>query len=58
MAAARLVGIRAAALLQISDLPLAGKSLIAGRSAEEREFRLKIRREVLTRLILEALLGC
>jgi purine-nucleoside phosphorylase len=57
-AAARLVGIRAAALLQVSDLPLAGKTLISGRSAEERERRHRIRREVLTRVIAETLAGC
>ena len=53
--AARLVGIQAAALLQVSDLPMAGKSLFAGRTAEENERRRLIRRTILPEVLLDSL---
>lgn len=53
--AAELVGIRAAALLQISDVPAGRKSLFSGRSEKEQERRRYIRRHVLPRIALEAL---
>ena len=55
--AARLVGIRAAALLQISDLPRQGKSLLAGRTETDMQRRRSIRRAVLAPAVLSALLA-
>jgi len=55
--AARLVGIRAAALLQISDLPRQGKSLFAGRTEAEMQRRRSIRQDVLAPAVLSALLA-
>jgi len=55
--AARLVGIRVGALLQVSDLPLANKSIYAGRTELELKTRRTIRREVLSRIVLATLLG-
>ena len=55
--AARLVGIQVAALLQVSDLPMAGKSLFSGRTAEEGERRRLIRRTVLAEALLDSLAG-
>lgn len=54
--AARLVGIRAAALLQISDQPRQGKSLFAGRTEADMQRRRIIRREVLAPAVLSTLL--
>jgi len=53
--AARLCGIRAAALLQVSDVLPLGKTLFAGRTAREDEERKRIRTETLARIVLEAL---
>jgi purine-nucleoside phosphorylase len=53
--AAALVGIRTAALLQISDVIPARKSLFSGRTAEDRERRHRLREQVLARIALEAL---
>jgi len=53
--AAELVGIRAGALLQVSDLPFLKKSLYSGRTRQEMERRASIRREVLTPIILDSL---
>ncbi len=55
--AAQLVGIRAGALLQVSDLPLANKSIYAGRTEAELKTRRTIRREVLSRVVLTTLLN-
>jgi nucleoside phosphorylase len=55
--AAQLVGIKAGALLQISDLPRQGKSLYAGRTDGDMERRRSIRREVLAQAVLSALLA-
>lgn len=55
--AARLVGIRAAALLQISDLPRQGKSLFAGRTEVDMQRRRTIRRDVLAPAVLSTLLA-
>ena len=54
--AARLVGIQTAALLQVSDMPLAGKSLFSGRTAEENERRRLIRRTALPEILLDTLM--
>lgn len=51
--AARTAGMRAAALLSVSDVPVSRKSLFAGRSQEERYYRREIRRKVLARALLE-----
>jgi len=53
--AARLVGIRAAALLQLSDVVPARKSLYAGRSEAERAHRTVIRSTTLPEAITKAL---
>jgi purine-nucleoside phosphorylase len=55
--AARLVGIRAAALLQVSDVIPTGKSLFSGRTDEEMDERRRIRSEVLTKVLLDALVA-
>jgi len=53
--AARLIRIRAAALLLVSDLPLQGKSLYFGRAPEEMARYRAVRREVLAKVVLETL---
>ena len=55
--AAGLVGIRASALLQISDVIPARKSLFSGRTADEMEERRQIKETVLPRILLETLVG-
>jgi nucleoside phosphorylase len=50
--AARLVGIKAGALLQVSDVPHRNKSLFSGRTKEEMERRKSIRQEVLAHAVL------
>ena len=52
---AELVGIQAAAILQVSDLPRAGKSLFAGRTSDDEERRRTIRSTVLPEIILDSL---
>jgi purine-nucleoside phosphorylase len=56
--AARLVGIRAAALLSVSDVPIRGQTLYAGRSAAERERRQETRRKILAKALLDCLDSC
>ena len=53
--AARLVGIKAGALLQVSDLPGRGKSLFAGRTEQEDKERRIIRQEILSRVVLNSI---
>lgn len=53
--AARMVGIRAAALLSVSDLPIIGKSLFAGRPDEERQRRRETRQQILAKALLDCL---
>ena len=53
--AARLVGIKAAALLQVSDLPMAGKSLFSGRTTEEHERRRLIKKTILPEIVQDCL---
>jgi purine-nucleoside phosphorylase len=53
--AARLVGIRAAALFPVSDVPFQKKSLFAGRSEAEKEKRIEIRKKVLAKALLDAI---
>jgi len=53
--AARLVGIQAAALLSVSDVPVINKTLYAGRLPEERNHRKDIRARVLARALLDCL---
>ncbi len=55
--AARLVGIRAAALLQFSDVIPARKSLFSGRTPEERSRYREVRKGVLGRAVVAALQG-
>ena len=52
--AARLVGIQAAALLQVSDVPVSGKSLFSARTTEENNRRRFIRRTILPEIILDS----
>ena len=54
--AARLVGIKAGALLQVSDVPQQDKSLYAGRTKQEMEYRKYIKQEVLTQIVLKSVL--
>ena len=55
--AAQLVGIKASALLQVSDLPLRNKSIYAGRTKQEMKHRKSVRQEVLVRIVLDSLLA-
>jgi purine-nucleoside phosphorylase len=52
--AAKLVGIRASALLQISDVIPANKSLFSGRTREDKERRNFIRERTLAKVILDS----
>ena len=54
--AARLVGIRAGALLQVSDVIPRNKSLFSGRTKVERERRHHIRETILTKAILDSMI--
>ena len=54
--AAKIVGIRAGALLQISDVIPRSKSLFSGRTKEEKERRNLIRETVLTEAILDSII--
>ena len=53
--ASNLVGIRMAALLQLSDVPVIGKSVFNGRSSGEEIRRREIRFTILSRIILDTL---
>ena len=53
--AAALVGIRAAALLQISDVMPTGKTLFSGRTEEEMSHRAHIKADILPQILLETL---
>jgi purine-nucleoside phosphorylase len=53
--ASRLVGIRAAALLQLSDVIPARKSLFSGRTASDQARRRGVRATVLARAVVAAL---
>ena len=53
--AARRVGIRAAALLSVSDLPFNKQTLYAGRSQAEKEHVRNTRKEILAKAILDCL---
>lgn len=53
--AAKLVGIRASALLQVSDVIPTNKSLFSGRTREDKERRNFIRERILTKAILDSI---
>ena len=53
--AARKVGIQAAALFSVSDVPVMKRTLYAGRSSEERNRRIQIRANVLAKAVLDCL---
>jgi purine-nucleoside phosphorylase len=53
--AARLVGIRAAALFSVSDVPVRNQSLYAGRPEEEKVRRRETRRKVLAKALLDSI---
>jgi len=55
--AAKLVGIKAGALLQVSDVPQQNKSIYAGRTKQEMEHRKSIRQEVLAQVVLNSVLA-
>lgn len=55
--AAKLLGIRAGALLQVSDVPQQSKSIYAGRTEEEMERRRSIRKDVLAQVVLSSVLA-
>lgn len=55
--AAKLVGIRASALLQVSDVIPKSKSLFSGRTKEDKERRSHIREKTLTKVILESIIS-
>jgi len=54
--AAGLVGIRAGALLQVSDVIPVNKTIFSGRTSEEMEHRRHVRQRVLPKVILDVLL--
>ena len=54
---ARLAGILAAALLQVSDVAPDCKSLFAGRTEAEQQRRQQLQRELVSRIVIEALVG-
>lgn len=56
--AARKANIKAAAVLCISDLPLHRKSLFAVRKEEEEDRRVRVRHEMIPRIVLDLALGC
>ena len=51
--AANLVGIKASALLQVSDVLPQKKSFFSGRSEQENDQRKRIRAEVLPKIVLD-----
>jgi purine-nucleoside phosphorylase len=53
--AARLVGIQAAALMSLSDVPANKQTLFAGRSTEERQHRDVTRSQILAKALLDCL---
>ena len=53
--AARMVGIPAAALFSVSDVPVKNQSLFSGRPQEEKEYRKEIRSKVLAKALLDCL---
>ncbi|UCF62385.1 MAG: hypothetical protein JSV37_06715 [Anaerolineaceae bacterium] len=53
--AAKVVGIRACALLQVSDVIPAHKTLFSGRTDEDHKRRRRIKKEVLTKVLLESI---
>jgi len=53
--AARLAGLRAAALFSVSDVPVKNQSLFAGRLPAEQEHRKEIRSNVLAKALLDCL---
>jgi len=53
--AASMVGVRAAALFSVSDVPIRSKTIYAGRSQEEKNYRKEIRSQVLAKSLLECL---
>ena len=56
--AAKMVDIKAVALLHVSDVPFTEKALFHGRSDEaERSYRRFVQREVMSRIIVEVLNG-
>ncbi len=55
--AARMVGIRAAALFSVSDVPVRKQTLYAGRSEEERQHRLETRSKVLAKALLDSIVA-
>jgi purine-nucleoside phosphorylase len=52
--AARVVGIRAGALLQVSDVIPVNKTLFSGRTKEDHKKRRWLKENVLARIILES----
>jgi purine-nucleoside phosphorylase len=53
--AARLAGIRAAALFSVSDVPVNNQTIFAGRSPAEQDYRKEIRSKVLVKALLDCL---
>jgi purine-nucleoside phosphorylase len=54
--AARMAGIRAAALFSVSDVPVKNRSLFSDRLLEEKDYRKLIRSTVLARALLDCLI--
>ena len=54
--AAKLVGIKAGALLEVSDVTINGKNLFSGRTKEDTERRRLIRESVMAKAILESII--
>ena len=53
--AARMVGIPAAALFSVSDVPVKNQSLFSGRPEAEKDYRKEIRSQVLAKALLDCL---
>jgi purine-nucleoside phosphorylase len=55
--AAQIVGIQAAAILQVSDVSVINKSLFSGRTEEDQLRRKEIRKDVLAKIVIDTLMG-
>ena len=53
--AARLVGIQAAGLFSVSDVPVRNRTVYAGRSQQEGDYRREIQKKVLAKALLDAI---
>ena len=54
--ASEICNIQSGAIFSVSDNTVNKKSLLAGRSVEEMDYRKKVRSEIITKIVLECLL--